>query len=141
MRKYIKTTLAIAIAAITIALAIPTQAQSTQTKTISISKGTSGGGCPGTYLGYLKMTNSLGTYWVTPPAGTSYGTLSDVSGYGAPYVSVATVVRQSDFMTWCGTNGVSFPATNTMKYSLTIYVKVPTPTNATTQTVTGQIVW
>jgi hypothetical protein len=103
--------------------------------------GGSGSGCPGAYTGYAKMTNSTGTLWLTPPTNTGSGTFTDASGFAAPYVSVASVVRKSDSAAWCGTNSVTFPATNTDQYSLTVYVKntPPPPTNG--QPMNLQITW
>lgn len=92
----------------------------------------SGSGCPGTWTGYAKMTNTTdGTLWIKPPTNAISGTLTDVSGFAAPYESVAYVKRQSDLKTWCDTNSVTFPVTNTTKYQLIIYVKStpPPPTN------------
>jgi hypothetical protein len=92
--------------------------------------GGSGSGCPGAYTGYAKMTNSTGLFWITPPTNTSSGTFTDASGLGTNYISVAYVTRKSDGLTWCGTNSVTFPATNTDQYLLTVYVKnTPPPTN------------
>lgn len=105
------------------------------------ASGGSGSGCPGKYTGYAKMTNSTGTFWITPPTNTSSGTLTDASGFGAPYVSVTYVVRKSDLVTWCGTNSVTFPATNSTSYELFVYVKntPPPPTNG--QPLNLQVTW
>src|ERR1043165_6277036 len=100
----------------------------TQMETIPFTvKSVSGTGCPGSYTGYAKMTNSTGTYWITPPTNTTSGTLTDMSGFPSPYVSVAYVMRRSDQVTWCGTNSVTFPATNSTSYQLMIVVKNPPP--------------
>jgi hypothetical protein len=103
--------------------------------------GGSGSGCPGAYTGFAKMTNSTGGLWITPPANTTNGTLTDASGFSAPYASVAYVSRKSDGLTWCDTNSVTFPATNSTSYQLTIYVKntPPPPTNG--QPMNLQITW
>ena len=113
----------------------------TQTIPFTATGGGSGSGCPGTYTGYAKMTNGSGTFWITPPAGTTNGTLTDASGFAAPYVSVAVVKRKSDQFAWCGTNSVTFMATNTQQYALTVDVKstLPPPTNG--QPMTLQITW
>jgi hypothetical protein len=105
------------------------------------TKTVSGSGCPGDYTGYAKMTNSAGGIWITPPTNTTSGTLTDASGFGAPYVSVASVQRKSDSVSWCGTNTVTFPATNSTSYQLMIVVKntPPPPTNG--QPMTLQITW
>lgn len=104
--------------------------------------GGSGSGCPGAYTGFAKMTNSTdGTFWVKPPTNAINGTLTDASGFASPYVSVAYVKRKSDSVTWCGTNSVTFPASGTDKYLLTVYVKntPPPPTNG--QPMNLQITW
>jgi hypothetical protein len=103
--------------------------------------GGSGSGCPGAYTGYAKITNSTGGLWITPPTNAVSGTLTDASGFPAPYVSVGYVIRKSDLVTWCGTNSVTFPATNSTSYELFVYVKntPPPPTNG--QPMTLQITW
>jgi len=104
-------------------------------------KSVSGSGCPGAYTGFAKMTNSAGTFWITPPTNTSSGTLTDASGFPSPYVSVACVTRKSDATSWCGTNSVTFSATNATSYQLMIVVKntPPPPTNG--EPVILQITW
>lgn len=97
--------------------------------------------CPGVYTGYAKYTNSLGELWVTPPTNATTGTLTDASGYPSPYASVACVMRKGTVTPWCGASGVTFPATNSSTYSLTIYVTSPTPPPGTNQPVTIQIQW
>jgi hypothetical protein len=96
--------------------------------TVSTGQGT---GCIGSFTGYAKYTNTAGTLWITPSNGVTSGTFTDTSGYGSNYVSIASVERQSDRMFWCGTNNVTFPATNTQRYQLVVYVKntPPPPTN------------
>ena len=102
----------------------------------------SGSGCPGTWTGYAKMTNATdGSLWVTPPTNAISGTLTDASGFAAPYVSVATVKRQSDLVKWCDTNSVNFPVTNTAKYSLIVYVKSPLPPPTNGQSLNLQVTW
>jgi hypothetical protein len=100
-----------------------------------------GSGCPGANTGYAKMTNNIGTFWITPPANATNGTLTDISGFPAPYVSVACVTRQSDLTKWCGTNTVTFPATNSTCYELFVFVKntPPPPTNG--QPMNLKITW
>jgi hypothetical protein len=100
----------------------------------------SGSGCPGSYTGVAKMTNSTGAYWITPPANTSSGTLTDASGFGSPYTSVAYVKSKTGF-SWCETNTVTFPATNTTSYELYIYVKSPLPPPTNGQPMNLQITW
>jgi hypothetical protein len=97
--------------------------------------------CSGAYTGYARMTNSAGSLWIRPPTNTTTGTFTDASGFGPPYWSVVTVLRQSDFASWCQTNSVTFPATNGTSYELTLWVKStpPPPTNG--QPLSLQIVW
>jgi len=106
-----------------------------------ITKSVSGSGCPGSYSGYGKMTNGIGGFWITPPANATSGTLTDASGFPSPYVSLAYVMRRSDQVSWCGTNSVTFPATNSTTYQLMVVVKntPPPPTNG--QPMNLQIIW
>jgi hypothetical protein len=107
---------------------------------ITLSSGGIGSECPGAYVGYSKMTNSSGSIWITPPAGTSSGTLTDVSGLPAPYTSAVYAARKSDLATWCDTDGVTFPATHSDSYQLIVFVtSTPAPTNGTPLIL--QIVW
>jgi hypothetical protein len=99
----------------------------------------SGTGCPGSYTGYSYMTNNVGTMWLAPPTNTVSGTLTDISGYAAPYLSVACVTRKSGLLKWCDTNSVTFPATNSTSYELYVRVKSAALTNGTPMTL--QIVW
>jgi hypothetical protein len=103
----------------------------------------SGTGCIGTYYAMAEMTNSSGTFWLTPPAGTTNGIFKDVSGFQPPYTSATTVIRRSDLNTWCSntTSGVSFPASSSTSYELIAYVtsKTPPPTNG--QPIILQITW
>jgi hypothetical protein len=94
-------------------------------------KTSEGIGCVGTYTGYAKYTNNAGTLWITPSNGVTSGTFTDASQFGSNYVSIATATRQVDQMCWCGTNTVTFPATNSQRYQLVVYVKniPPPPTN------------
>jgi hypothetical protein len=108
---------------------LPTESNTTQCDIFTKKSGGSGSGCPGAYKGYAKMTNSVGTFLITPPAGTTNGIFTDASGLPAPYVSVAYVVC-NDFSSWCNTNSVTFPATSSKQYSLTVYVKNSPPTNS-----------
>jgi hypothetical protein len=113
----------------------------TQCVPFTVQSGGSGSECPGVWTGLAKMTNSTGTFWITPPTNTTSGTLTDASGFASPYVSVAYVKRKSDLVTWCGTNSVTFPATNTTQYSLTVYVKSPLPPPTNSQPMTLQVTW
>jgi hypothetical protein len=102
-----------------------------------------GTGCPGTYYAMARMTNSTGLFWLTPPTGTTNGIFKDVSGFPHPYTSATAVVRRSDLNPWCSTstNGVSFPASSSTSYSMTVYVtsKNPPPTNG--QPLVLQVTW
>lgn len=113
---------------------------STQTIKFTQQSGGSGTGCPGATLGYALMTNSDGTYWITPPTNTISGTLTDASAFGTNYVSIA-YVRCNNMIAWCGTNHVTFPATNSLKYRLEVAVKntPPPPTNG--QPMSLKITW
>jgi hypothetical protein len=96
---------------------------------ISVSGG-QGTDCPGPFTAYSAITNSLGGYWITPPTNTTTGTLTDLSGFPAPYASVVTVMRKSDLMTWCSDNSISFPVTNGNSFQLKVFViSSPAPTN------------
>jgi hypothetical protein len=103
----------------------------------------SGSGCIGTYYAYAKMTNSSGTYWLTPPAGTTNGIFKDASGFPAPYASATTVIRRSDLTSWCAntTNGVSFPASSSTTYTMTVYVNSQTPPPTNGQPMKLQVTW
>jgi hypothetical protein len=97
--------------------------------------------CPGAFTGYSKMTNSVGSIWITPPTNTTSGTFTNASGFPSPYVSIAYVFRKSDSVSWCGTNSVTFPATNSTSYQFIMYVRSspPPPTNG--EPTMLQIIW
>lgn len=103
--------------------------------------GGSGSGCPGIYTGYAKMTNNIGTFWLTPPTNAISGTFTNTSIFASPFVSVTMVGRKSDFATWCGTNSVTFPATNTDQYSFTVYTKSPLPPPTNSEPMNLEIIW
>ncbi len=107
---------------------------------ITVQSGGSGSGCPGTWTGYAKMTNGVGSLWITPPTNTVSGILKDASSFASPYASVA-YVKCSDLHTWCDSNSVTFPATNSKNYEMIVYVKStpPPPTNG--QPMNLQITW
>ena len=96
----------------------------------SVGSGGQGSDCPGPFTAYSIMTNSTGSTWITPPAGTTNAILTDISDYPAPYASVASVVRKSDLMTWCAGNYVDFPVTNGDRFQLKVYVVSAVPTNS-----------
>jgi len=102
--------------------------------------GGQGSDCPGPFTGYSIMTNSTGSIWITPPAGTTNGILTDISSYPAPYASVASVMRKSDLMTWCAGNYVDFPVTNGDRFQLKMFVVSAMPTNTPVNLVL-QIQW
>lgn len=117
-----------------------TSISGTQCIPFTVHSGGSGSGCPGIYTGFAKITNGAGTFSITPPANATSGTLTDMSGYPSPYVSVASVVC-SDFTPWCDTNSVTFPATNSKTYKLTVYVKNAQPPMTNGQPMTLDIQW
>jgi|ERR1051326_3042200 hypothetical protein len=81
-----------------------------------IIPGTGSNSCVGAYNGFVRFTNfsvNPPSIWFRPPAGTSQGTISDSSGIIDPsYVPVVEAVRRRDLFRWCGTNTVSFPASD-----------------------------
>jgi hypothetical protein len=110
-----------------------------QTETIPCVTGQNTNSCAGVYYACAKMTNSAGAVWITPPAGTKTGTFTDASGFPSPYTSSAVVMRKSDQKTWCQTNSITFPATNS-SYSMVVCItSTPPPTNG--QPMTLQIQW
>ena len=116
------------------------QQSSSQCLPFIMKAGGSGSGCPGVYTGYAKMTNSIGSFWITPPTNTISGTLTNATTGGDPFAAVACVQRKNDVTIWCDTNCVTFPATNTAQYQLVIYAKsTPPPTNG--QPILVQITW
>ena len=94
-----------------------------------------GTGCPGASVGFVTMTNAAGKTWIVPPTNTASGTFINTS----TFTCNVCVTRASDFVSWCGTNSVTFSATNSDSYELTANVKSPTPTNG--QPITVQVVW
>jgi len=113
----------------------------TQSDPFMPQSGGTGSGCPGIFTGMAKMTNNTGTFWITPPANTTNGILTDGSGFGSPYTSVACVKNKSTGASWCDTNSVTFPVTSNTQYSLTIYVKSPLPPPTNGQPVFIQVTW
>jgi hypothetical protein len=96
----------------------------------------------GVYYGCAKMTNGQGSYWITPPTNITVisGTLTDTSGYGPPYSSM-TLVGCINGKSWCSnSSSLTFPATNGLKYSMTIVATgTPPPTNG--QPISLQVSW
>jgi len=97
--------------------------------------------CIGKYYAYAKITNSAGSIWITPPTNTTSGTFTDISNFSTNYTSGVLVTRKKDLVTWCGTNSVTFPATNSTSYQMTAYVTSQTPPPTNGQPLTLQIVW
>jgi len=74
--------------------------------------------CGGTYYAYAKITNSTGSAWITPPTNTiTTGIFSTTNQNGS-----VMVTRKKDLVTWCSTNSVTFPATNSTSYQMTAYI-------------------
>ncbi len=132
-----KTSKIIVMATLVAMLAAQVVAADTQSVPATIGQGTAA--CAGAYYAYAKMTNGTGAFWITPTNGTHTGTFTNASS-PASFSCVLVAMRKSDLETWCGTNGVAFPATNS-SYSLTAYItsKAPPPTNS--QPVTLQVLW
>lgn len=97
--------------------------------------------CGGTYYAYARITNSSGTIWITPPAGITNGIFTDTSAFSTNYHSSVLVTRKKDLITWCGSNSVTFPATNSTSYQMIAYVTSQTPPPTNGQPLTLQIVW
>jgi hypothetical protein len=95
-----------------------------------IQSGGAGSDCPGPFTAYATMTNGAGSIWITPPAGTTNATLTDISVFPPPYASVAEAMRKSDLMTCCSDTTVSFPVTNGNSFGLKVFVISPPPTNS-----------
>lgn len=129
----------LALAGFTAAIALADQTI-TQTISFKTQSGGSGSGCPGTYNGLAQMTNDTGGSWITPPTNAVSGTFTDASGFASPYVSVA-YVKRNDLVKWCDTNSVTFPATNSKTYQLTVYVKSPLPPPTNGQPMNLQVTW
>ena len=145
MNKHIKQNLGKTITALSLigfTAGIAWAEQQQQNQPFTPQNGGTSSGCPGKWTGSAKMTNTLdGTIWIKPPTNAISGTLTDVSINASNYVSVACVKRLSDTMKWCDTNSVTFPVTNTAKYSLTIYVKSPLPPPTNSQPIDIQVTW
>jgi hypothetical protein len=121
---------------------ISVAAQQTQSVLPTMGKVT-GSGCPGTYYALARMTNSTGTFWLTPPAGTTSGIFKDVSGFPHPYSSSTQVIQHSDGTQWCATstNGISFSASSSTSYSMTVYVTSKTPPPTSGQPLVLRVTW
>ena len=99
--------------------------------------------CAGTYYAYAKMTNDTGSIWIKPPTNivVTSGTLTDKSGFPAPYSSYATILKKGTTSYLCGSNSVTFPATNTASYQLMVVVTSSTPPPTNGEPMTLQIDW
>jgi hypothetical protein len=131
-----------AIAVLFVGFTISVAAQQTQKDLPTMGKVT-GTGCPGTYYAFARMTNGTGAVWLTPPSGTTSGIFKDVSGFPSPYASATQVIQRSDGTQWCATstNGVSFPASSSTSYSMTVYVTSKTPPPTSGQPLVLQVTW
>jgi len=139
-----KTLTALSLIGFTACIAWATPIIQNQTIGFTPQNSGTGSGCPGIWTGYAKMTNTTdGTFSIQPPTNIVVisGTLKDASGLPSPYVSVACVKNPDTGEKWCDTNSVTFPATNSAKYTLTVYVKSPLPPPTNTQPMNLQVTW
>jgi hypothetical protein len=98
--------------------------------------------CCGSYVGMTYITNSAtGTFWFTPPTGTTNCVATDSSGLASPYESVVKVTRRRDNLSWCNTNNVSFPASSSEQYRFYIYIKNTPPPPSAGDTLTLDVQW
>jgi hypothetical protein len=97
----------------------------------------------GAFYAYVKGTNSSGGFSITPSIGVQSCTVSDVSGFPAPYSSCVIASRRDTGHTWYTNQNCSliFPVTNTLSYTIMLYVTSvpPPPTNG--QPLMLQIAW
>ena len=129
-----------AVTATCIGLAVGVVCADNQTDPYTPQTGPTTNTC-GVYYGWAKMTNSGGGYSITAPTNmiVTNGTLTDTSTYGPPYASVA-FVGCANGKSWCSNSTVTCPATNGMKYTMTIYATgTPHPTNG--QPISLQLTW
>jgi len=115
--------------------------QGTDTEIIAAKVTTLTNSCAGKYYAYANMTNEAGSIWIKPPTNivVRSGTLTDMSGFAAPYASYAVVQKKLATTYSCGSNHVTFPATNNATYQLMVVVTSPTTTNG--QPMTLHIDW
>jgi len=96
--------------------------------------------CAGVFYAKASMTNGAGGVWITPTNSTiSSGTFTNASG-GA-YSYSLSVQCHNTMKTWCGTNSVTFPATNTFSYSFYIYITSPVPPPTNGEPINLQVNW
>lgn len=93
-----------------------------------------------TYYAFAKMTNGMGTFWLTPTGNVSSGTFTNATG-GGP--SCVLSVTRRDTTQWCSNNthGLVFPATNATSYSLTAYFTSQTPPLTNGQPINLRVTW
>jgi len=130
MNNRIKQNLGKTITALTlIGLAASVVLADNSTQSIPATVTTLSNACAGKYYAYVKMTNDQGSIYIKPPTNivVRSGTLTDQSGFAAPYSSYATVQKKGTLTYLCGSNSVTFPATNTATYQLMVVVTTPTP--------------
>jgi len=99
--------------------------------------------CAGKYYAYAQMTNSAGSIWIKPPTNIVVvsGTLTDMSGFAAPYSSYAVVQKRGTTTFSCGSNNITFSATNTASYQLLVLVTSPPPPPTNNQPLTLHVNW
>ena len=99
--------------------------------------------CAGKYYACANMTNEAGSIWIKPPTNivVRSGTLTDQSGFAAPYGSYAVVQKKGTTTFSCGSNTVTFAATNTATYQLMVVVTSPTPPPTNNQPMTLHVDW
>ena len=99
--------------------------------------------CCGKYYAYTQMTNEAGAYYIKPPTNivVTSGTLTDLSGFAAPYSSYAAVQKFGTLTYLCGSNSVTFPATNGSSYKLMVFVTSPTPPPTNGEAMTLHVDW
>lgn len=96
----------------------------------------------GKYYAIARMTNGT-SFWIKPDTNivVSSGTLTDISGFPAPYASYVMVAPFASGTNFWASNSITFSATNTLTYELTAYVTSPTPPPTNNQPMTLQIKW
>jgi hypothetical protein len=100
------------------------------------------GSCPGAYNGYTTLTNSSGS-WFSPPTNPvpSSCTVTDTTGLGTNFRATFFASRLSDGNTWCATNSLTIPVTNTDQYQFIEYITSPVPPPTNGQTLSYQLNW
>lgn len=113
------------------------------TENIAAKVATLTNSCAGKYYACANMTNEAGSIWIKPPTNivVRSGTLTDQSEFAAPYASYAVVQKKGTLTYSCGSNHVTFPATNTATYQLMVVVTSPTPPPTNNQPMTLHVDW